>query len=37
MGKYKDFSVFIRSEHVMFCFFLCCLFLFESIRERTGK
>ena len=37
MGKDKDFSVFIKYGHVVHCFFLCCLFPFESIREKTGK
>ena len=37
MSKDKDFSVFIKSEHVLNYFFLCCLFPFESIREKTGK
>ena len=29
----KDFSVFIKSGHVLYCFFQCCLFPFESIQE----
>ena len=33
MGKDNDFSVFIKSGHVLF--FLCCLFPFQSIRENT--
>ena len=37
MGKDKDFSVFIKSEHVGYCLLLCCLFPFESIQEKTGK
>ena len=37
MGKDKDFSVFIKSGHVLYCFFLCCLFPFESIGEKTEK
>ena len=37
MGKDKDFSVFIKSGHILYCFFLCCLFPFESIQEKTGK
>ena len=36
MGKDKDFSVFIKSGHVLY-FFLCCLFPFESIWEKTVK
>ena len=32
MGKDKDFSVFVKSGHILYCFFLCCLFPFESIR-----
>ena len=36
MEKDKDFSVFIKSRHVLFCF-SCCLFTFESIREKNGK
>ena len=34
MGKDKDFSVLIKSGHVMYSFFLCCLLPFESIREK---
>ena len=37
MGKDKHFSVLIKSGHVLYCFCLCCLFLFESIRGKTGK
>ena len=37
MGKDKDFSVFIKSGHVLYCFFLCSLFQFERIQEETGK
>ena len=37
MSKNKDFSVFVKSENVLYCFILCCLFPFESIREKTGK
>ena len=37
MVKEMDFSVFIKSGHVLYCFFLCCLFQFESVREKTGK
>ena len=37
MGKDKDFSVFIKSGHVPYCFFLCCLFLFESIWGKNRK
>ena len=37
MGKDKDFSVFIKSRHVLHCFFLYCIFLFESIQEKMGK
>ena len=33
MAKDKDFFVLIKSGHVLYCFFLCCLFPFESIRE----
>ena len=32
MGKDKDFSVFIKSRHVLYCFFL-----FESIREKKRE
>ena len=34
MGKDKDSSVFMKSEHVLYCFFLCCLFPHESIRKK---
>ena len=34
MGKDKDFSVCIQSGHVLSYFFMCCLFLFESIRKK---
>ena len=37
MGEDKDFSVFIKSGHVLYCFFLCCLFPFESIWEKQEK
>ena len=37
MGKENDFSVFIKSEHVLYCFFLRGLVQFESIREKSGK
>ena len=37
MGKDMDFSVFNKSGHVLHCFFLCCLFPFESIWEINGK
>ena len=37
MGNEKDFSMFMKSEHVLYYFFLCCLFPFESIREKAGK
>ena len=37
MGKDKDFSVFIKSGHALYCFFLCCLFPFESTRGKNGK
>ena len=36
MDKYKDFSMFISYGHVLYCFFLCCLFPFEGIRK-NGK
>ena len=34
MGEDKDFSVFIKSGHVLYCLFLWCLFPFESIRKK---
>ena len=34
MGKERDFSAFTKSGHVLYRIFLCCLFLFESIREK---
>ena len=34
MGKDKDFSVLIKYGHVLYCFFLCCLFPFESFRKK---
>ena len=37
MGKDKDFSVFSKSRHVLYCFCLCCLFPFESIQGKNGK
>ena len=37
MGKGKDFSMFIKSGHVLYCSFLCCLFPFESIRDKPEK
>ena len=37
MGKDKDFSVFIKSENVLYCFCPCCLFPCESIREKNWK
>ena len=37
MGMNKDFSVLIKSGHVLYCFYLCYLLPFESIREKTGK
>ena len=37
MGTDKDFSVFIKSGHVLYCFFRCCLIPFEGIPEKNGK
>ena len=38
MLKGTDFSVFMKYGDVLFCFFLCCLFQFESIRgKRQNK
>ena len=36
MDKDRDFSMFISYGHVLYCFFLSCLFPFESIRK-NGK
>ena len=36
MGKDKDFSVFIKSGHVLYCSFVCCLIPFENIQEKTA-
>ena len=36
MGKNKDCSMFIKSGHEQYVFFLCCLLPVESIRK-TGK
>ena len=37
MGKDKDFSMLIKYGHVLYCFFLCCLFPFERNRGKNGK
>ena len=35
--KDKDFSVSIKHGHILYCFFLCCLFPFEIGKKRENK
>ena len=37
MGKDKDFSALIKSGHVLYCFFQCCLFQFRKQSGKNGK
>ena len=37
MSEDKDFSVFIKSGHVLYWYFLCCSFLFETFEEKKEK
>ena len=38
MGKDKHFSVFIKSGHVLYCFFSCAVYSrLKAFGEKTGK